>query len=69
MTLEENKDLIVAHAVALRAAQKLRLGAVEDSGREAAKNLEFLARKKLNELVDLYEHKLAKAADAPEKER
>lgn len=55
------KDQIVDYAVALRAAQKQRIAAPEGPAKSAASTLEHLVRKKLNEVVDLYQFTLEKA--------
>jgi hypothetical protein len=67
MNLEEK---IVAYAVELRTAQKRRLACPDGAAKDAAGHLELVARKKLNEFVDLYLHAQAKVeAVEPLKER
>lgn len=62
---------IVAYAVELRLNQKRRLALPAGVAQDAAKDMEWIARKKLNDLVDLYLRGQEKAAAAvePLKER
>jgi hypothetical protein len=46
-------DNIIAYAEAMRTAQKSRLAAPEGPAKEAASFMEHMARKKLNQFVDL----------------
>ena len=65
-------DNIIAYAEQLRAAQIRRLGAKEGTTeKEAASFIEHMARKKLNQFVDLKNELKARVAEAvePLKER
>jgi hypothetical protein len=69
--LTELKEKIVAYAVELRLNQKRRLATPDGAAQDAAKDMEWIARKKLNDLVDLYLHTQEKEAQQvePLKER
>lgn len=64
MTLEDTEKTIIEYVKAMRAAQKMRQAATNDSAVTVAKNLEFLARRKLFELADLHDYKLARMSEA-----
>ena len=54
--LQQIRDKIVAYSVELRLNQKRRLAVPMGAEQDAAKEMEWIARKKLNDLVDLYLH-------------
>lgn len=58
----DTEHKIVAYAVELRLTQKRRLALPEGVAQDAARDMEWIARKKLNALVDLYLHCQEKAA-------
>jgi hypothetical protein len=64
-------DNIIAYAEQLRAAQIRRLAAQEGTEKEAASFIEHMARKKLNQFVDLKNELKSRVAEAvePLKER